>query len=185
MFERRRRVSILLLCALVAMPFSVPAWAHVFAVRGDAKIGAFAVRADGSLRGAIRAFGEPSSRRNTFGSSTCTVAWRQHGLTIEFYNLGGGDACMPEYGRFSRAFLRGNHWTTSLGLRVGATVTRLRQIYPRARFRSGEAGFWPAGYWLVQRHSILGDGGAYPGLLAEVRKGRVASFQVRFPAGGD
>jgi hypothetical protein len=46
---------------LLAAVAVAPAAAHVFAVRGDAKLGAYAVRADGSLGGAIRAFGRPTA----------------------------------------------------------------------------------------------------------------------------
>lgn len=95
---------------------------HIFAVRGDVKIGSFAVRADGSLSGAIRAFGAPTSRRHTYGRGTCTAVWVRHGLTIDFYNLGGADACSPAGGRFSRAFLRGSHWMTTKRLKVGDGV---------------------------------------------------------------
>ena len=52
---------------------------HVFAVRGDVKIGSFAVRADGSLGGAVDAFGVPTSRRHTYGPGTCTAVWARHG----------------------------------------------------------------------------------------------------------
>ena len=74
--------------------------AHEFAVRGDQKIGAYAVNTDGSVGGAARAFGEPSSRRRSFGKQACSVTWQKHGLTIDFYNLDLGDACEPE-GRFA------------------------------------------------------------------------------------
>ena len=162
-----------------------PAAAHVFAVRGDTKIGAYAVRADGGLGGAIRAFGRPTTTRHTFGRGTCRAVWTRHGLTIDFYNLGGGDACRPRDGRFSRAFLRGDHWMTTKRLRVGDSVAKLRRLYPDAPFRRGEPRLSPSGYWLLTRRSVFGDGSEYPGLLAEVSRGRVVGFQVRFPAGGD
>ena len=162
-----------------------PAAAHVFAVRGDTKIGAYAVRADGSLGGAIRAFGRPTTTRHTFGRGTCRAVWTRHGLTIDFYNLGGGDACQPRDGRFSRAFLRGDHWMTTKRLRVGDSVAKLRRLYPDAPFRRGEPRLSPSGYWLLTRRSVFGDGSEYPGLLAEVSRRRVVGFQVRFPAGGD
>lgn len=69
---------------------------HVFAVRGDVKIGSFAVRADGSLGGAVGAFGVPTSRRHTYGPGTCTAVGPATGL--DFYNLGGADACSREGG---------------------------------------------------------------------------------------
>ena len=180
------RTSIAVALAVsVAAVIAPAARTHVFAVRGDVRIGAFAVRADGSLAGAIRAFGAPTSRRHMYGLGTCTAVWQRHGLTIDFYNLGGRDACAPRFGRFGRAFLRGDHWMTTKRLRVGDSLTKLRSLYPNALYRRGERYFWPAGYWLLARTSIYGDGGGYPGLLAQVSRGRVIGFQVRFPAGGD
>lgn len=159
--------------------------ARVFAIRGDVKIGAYAVRSDGSLAGAIAAFGEPTTRRHTYGRGSCRAAWPNHGLTIDFYNLGGADACDPDGGRFSRAYMRGKHWLTTKHLKIGDPVSKLRARYPTARLHIGERGFWPTGYWLVTRTSNIGTGGSYPGLLAEISHGRVSGFQVRFPAGGD
>jgi hypothetical protein len=47
--------------------------APVFAVRGDQKIGAYAVQTDGSFAGAIQAFGKPSSTQRTVGTQACTA----------------------------------------------------------------------------------------------------------------
>jgi hypothetical protein len=163
---------------------AAPASAHVFVVRGDIAIGTYRVRADGSFAGALEAFGEPTSRRHTHGRGSCRATWPQHGLTIDFYNLGGEDACGP-LGRFSTAFLRGRHWMTSKKLSVGDSVRKLRRVYPSARLRRGLRGFIPTGYWLVTRTTPIGTGGAYPGLLAETRAGRVVGLQLRYPAGGD
>ena len=156
---------------------------HVFAVRGDVKIGSFAVRADGSLGGAVGAFGVPTSRRHTYGPGTCTAVWARHGPRL--LQPRRRRRVQPRRRPLSRAFLRGPHWMTTKRLRVGDSVTKLRTLYPTARLRSGERYYWPAGYWLVARTSVTGEGGTYPGLLAEVSGGRVTGFQVRFPAGGD
>jgi len=86
-----------------------------------------------------------------------------YGLTIDFYNLGGADACSPEGGLFSRAFLRGPHWMTTKRLKVGDGVAKLRTLYPTARLRPGERYYWLAGYWLVERTSVIGGGASYPG----------------------
>jgi hypothetical protein len=69
-----------------------------FVIRGDTKIGTFAVQTDGSLAGAIRAFGAPRLRRS---GEACTATWAAYGLTMSFYNLGGQNPCTPRYGRFS------------------------------------------------------------------------------------
>jgi hypothetical protein len=178
------RIALAASC-LTALAVATAATAHVFAIRGDAKLGAYAVRADGSLRGAISAFGDPTSRERRSGGSACTTSWRRHGLSIDFYNLGGSDPCSPEGGRFSRAVMRGDHWVTTKRLRIGDSVRKLRQLYPGARLEPGTRGFWPAGYWLLRRYSPIGVGGYYPGLLAEIRNGKVVGFHVRFAAGGD
>jgi hypothetical protein len=172
------------LVGVVALVVVADASAHVFAIRGDTRIGAFRVKADGTLGGAIASFSEPSSLKRT-GNVSCTAVWSQHGLTIQFYNLGGQDPCSPEGGLFGRATMRGDHWMTTKRLRIGDPVATLRRLYPSARHHPGIRGVRPAGYWLVTRYSPIGTGGNYPGLLAEVVRGRVRSFQVSYAAGGD
>lgn len=175
------------LAALVAsaavLSTAATASAHELTVRGDHRIGSFYVKRDGTLRGAIDAFGRPSSK--TGSGDSCTARWGRHGLKILFYNLGGQDACRPAHGHFGTARLRGDHWTTNHGLDIGHTVRRLRNLYPRAEWHRSEPGFWPAGWWLKKARSPFGDGSAYPGLLAKMKDGRVAAFHVRYPAGGD
>jgi hypothetical protein len=156
-----------------------------FLVRSDVSIGSFAVKANGTLGGATRAYGEPDSLRKRYGA-TCTATWRLYQLTIAFYNLGGGDPCTPRGGKFSRAIMRGQRWRTSKGLRVGMPSARIQRFYPKAMWHRGFRGYWPTGWWLVTRPSIYGpDATHYPGLLAETRSGRILSLQVRYPAGGD
>jgi hypothetical protein len=153
-----------------------------YVIRGDTRIGSFRVKADGSLRGAMRAYGRPALRG---GGVTCKAVWRSHGLTIHFYNLGGQNACTPRGGRFSQAIMRGDHWRTAAGLRVGMPARTIRRLHPRARRQPGLRNYWPSGWWLVTRVSPFGNGGEYPGLLAETRRGRVSGFRVRYAAGGD
>ena len=172
------RVITTLLVALVAAALVPAAGAHV--IRADNRIDDFAVKQDGSLRGAIRALGQPSRIVST-SSITCRVSWRGLGVRMGFYNLGGADACSPRFGRFSHAVVRGLRWRTERGLRVGDPVRRLRALYPNARFRSRVP--YAVGWWLVARTSP--NGGRYPGLLARIRDGRVSALLVRYPAGGD
>ena len=145
-------------------------------IQGDYRIGTFAVKRDGSLRGMIRAFGEPSSARRR--GEVCYLAWRPVGLRATFYNLGGFDPCSRARGRFGTATMTGRSWRTSVGLRIGDSARRLRSLFPRA----GRHGAW---WWLVTRKTPFGLGGEYPGLAAKVVRGRVAAFVVRYPAGGD
>jgi hypothetical protein len=66
-------------------------------VRGDVQIGGFLVRRNGTLDGAIRAFGKPTSlRRGRYRD--CTARWQPIGLRIVFYNLGLGNPCLRQYG---------------------------------------------------------------------------------------
>lgn len=154
-----------------------------FTIHGDWKMGSFAVKRDGTLRGAIQTFGQPSSKARN--GEICTVRWTRHGLKIVFYNLGGNNPCRPAFGFFSNARAKGRHWDTDRGLRIGDGQRRLRNLYPGASFHRANGDFWPSGWWLVRRHSQFGTGGYYPGLLAHMKDRKVQSFHVRFAAGGD
>jgi hypothetical protein len=180
-----RRLVTGLVAGAVLLVAAASASAHTFTIRGDWKIGSFLVKRDGTLRGAIDAFGKPADRERRAGGAACVVRWPRHGLRIHFYNLGGQNACRPAHGFFSHARARFGHWETGRGLAIGDRRRRLENLYPNARYRPAEPGFWPAGWWLVRRWSPVGAGGHYPGLLATVEDRRVKAFHVRFPAGGD
>jgi hypothetical protein len=105
-----------------------------FVVVADTRIGTFAVKADGSLAGAIRAFGRPKLRRT---GEACSATWAPYGLTMSFYNLGGANPCTPRFGRFSRAVMYGMRWRTDRGLRIGMSGKAIRRYYPRATFHRG------------------------------------------------
>jgi hypothetical protein len=171
------------IAAAVALAGATTASAHVFTIHGDWRIGSFAVKRDGTLAGAIDAFGRPGTRERH--GVACTVRWPRHGLRIGFYNLGGQNPCRGQFGFFSNARATGPHWRTNRGLEIGDRQRRVRSLYPNALFHSGEESVFPPGWWLVTRRSQVGTGGKYPGLLATVQDRRVAQFQVRYPAGGD
>ena len=178
-----KHLALFLVGVLAGVSAPVDAVSRSFVIRGDERIGTFAIKTDGTFRGAIRAFGSPSG---SYGpGETCTAIWRQYGLTIFFYNLGGQDACVPRYGYFSKAIMATGIWRTASGLRVGMPTRAIRRFYPRATFNRGVRYAWPSGWWLVTRTSHYGNGGQYPGVLADTRHGRVFAFQVRYPAGGD
>jgi len=149
-----------------------------YVVRGDYKIGRYQVKLDGTLYGAIRAFGTPLLERSY---DSCLAGWPAIGLRILFYNLGGQDPCLPQYGYFSFAVMTGRHWRTGKGLRIGDPERRLFALYsPRER-----TGAW---WWLVTRRTLVGDcprGCFYPGLEAKVHNGWVVALRVNYPAGGD
>jgi hypothetical protein len=153
-------------------------------ISGDWRIAGFRVRANGTLGGAIRAFGAPASKRRVFPTREgCRVVWRRLGVRILFYNLGGNDPCSRRYGYFNNARIDGTRWRTGRGLTIRQSVERLRDLYPRARYHRG--GPYGSGWWLVVRRSVIGIGGSYPGLLARSRDRRVTAFVVNYPAGGD
>jgi hypothetical protein len=163
------------LAAATVLAASAPAPEIV--IQGDYKLGSYAVKRDGTLRGAIAAFGAPTRVRQTSRLS-CGASWRALSLAITFYNLGGSNPCEPRFGRFGRATTTGKQWRTSKGLRVGDSLGRLRALYPRAEAH----GAWR---WLVVRTSPFGLGGRYAGLAAKLTRGRVSAFLVTYPAGGD
>ena len=168
---------------VAALVLTSSAAAAVFTIRGDWRMGSFAVKKDGTLRGAVDAFGQPTTKiRN---GESCVVRWTQHGLRVFFYNLGGNNPCRGKFGFFSNARAKGPHWRTNRDLAIGDGERRLQNLYPNASFHAAEQGFWPAGWWLVKRPNQFGTSGSYPGLLAHMHDGRVQAFHVRYAAGGD
>jgi hypothetical protein len=175
----RLALAFALICAAVAA-LPAPAAADMV-VRSDERIGSFRVKTDGTLGGARNAFGVPSRSVRT-SDATCSVTWARLGLRIGFYNLGGLPPCGRATGHFSNAAIKGAQWRTGSGLAIGDRVSRLRTLYPGARY--GADGFGGEGWWLVTRRNATGPG-TYPGLLARTRAGHVTALVVRYAAGGD
>ena len=166
-------LAALAVAAVVAVSAALASAPYV--IRADERIGPFAVKRDGSMKGLRAAFGAPTLlRRNGL---SCFARWRPHGLAVELYNLGGANPCSPA-GRFGAATMTGARWRTTVGLRIGDPSSRVRRLYRRATRR----GAW---FWLVTRRSLIGEGGPYPGLAAKIAGGRVVAFRVRYAAGGD
>jgi hypothetical protein len=154
-----------------------------FVIQWDYKIGGYTVKEDGTLFGAIKEFGEPTSLRRggrrLRGWNACVARWRQLGLRIVFYNLGGQDPCKPQYGYFRDALITGKQWRTSKGLRVGQPWRYIFRYYARPMTRNGT--WWS----LVRRRWPYGSGGTYGALSAKVMNGWVIAFQVYYQAGGE
>jgi hypothetical protein len=178
-FSRARRVCLPAAVALILGSVAGAASAQeptAIVIRGDVQIGRFLVHRDGTLDGAIRAFGKPTSLRR--GRYQDWVArWRPIGLRIAFYNLGGRNPCLRQYGYFSNATMVGRHWITAKGLRIGDPARKLYVMYSPRRF----TGSWA---WLLTRTYPAYDS-SYPGLTAKIHRGWVTAFRVRYPAGGD
>jgi hypothetical protein len=181
-----RLLALMGLLVAAALLATTAAQARSYVIQGDYKIGAYAVKKDGTLFGAIRAFGEPSGRR-PFRSGgrvyreICDVRWRPLGLRIIFYNLGGEDPCEPQFGYFNEAMLTGERWRTANGLRIGHPARYILRYHPKAQPSPVTRSWW----WLLTRRTVIGEGGPYRALMAKVVNGRIAAFSVRYPAGGD
>jgi hypothetical protein len=80
---------------------------------GDAKLGRFEVKRDGTLEGVIQAFGRPASLRRA--DVTCYARWPAIRLRITFYNLGGQNPAGRSGGHFSRAEIVGRTGRREVG----------------------------------------------------------------------
>lgn len=180
-----RLPPLLLTVIALAAPAAAQARPDTIEARGSSKgfgrvlaIGDFKPVRDATYGAAARVFGEPASQRPRFNATACIVNWPGAGLRITFANFGGGSACDRELGRSQTARAYGRRWRTKKGLKVGARLNRMRNLYPGAR-RHGHS------WWLVTAVSLIGRGGRYPVLAATVRGGRVRSFTLRIGAAGD
>ena len=139
-------------------------------------IGRYEVEADGTVSGAIDALGQPTERAPR--RTDCTITWAQHGVLMQFVNLGGADPC--ELGQFCSASINGREWRTSTGLAAGDSVRQLWDLYPSAReVRDG------AIIRYVLERGTAPCGQAEGGLEAWTGGGRVSQLYVSFQAGGD
>lgn len=178
-----RRASWLLIPVVgVALLASEVAHARSFVIQGDAKIGGYSVKASGTLEGAIKEFGRPTTlrrgRRMGRPVASCVARWRPLGVRITFYNLAAQDPCEPQYGYFYEAVVTGKKWRTAKGLRIGDPARRLWFLYSPRRF----TGSWA---WLLARYTRLGENGYYAAVEGKVLRGRVTAFRVTYLAGGD
>jgi hypothetical protein len=143
-----------------------------FVIQGDRSIGGIVLGRTTAPR-ATRRFAGEGARRVHHRPNACVVTWRRIGLSVLFGTL-GTDPTDPCTGgtAFVVTLTSRAHWRTSVGLRVGDGIARVQALYPRAPRRSE-----PAGYWLVTRRACAEvGGGAYPALLARVRRGRVSAL---------
>jgi len=139
-------------------------------IQGDRVVGGLRV-AHATLADARAKLGTPTTTRSR--GVSCVVTWRGLGARLELLDF-EGQGCARGVVVVATVTSR-SAWRTSLGLRVGDSTTRLRRLFPRASFHSGA----PAGYWLVTRRRCAeAGGGAFPGLLARVRAGRVTALVV-------
>ena len=180
---RTARAAFLVIAPVVALFAAAgQAQARSWVIQGDTVIGGYLVKKDGTLQGALERFGPPSRklRDRASGWNGCDVTWRRLGLRIYFYNLGGRDPCVPQYGYFRNALMIGKRWRTANGLQVGDPMRSILQHHPAAE-RLATGAWWA----LVTRAFPYGDGGTYAGLAAKVNRGSVSAFSIYFQAGGE
>jgi hypothetical protein len=88
----RHFAGTLALVAALGAPHASSAQPSSFVIQGDYKIGNYAVKANGTLDGAIEAFGQPTSLRRGRDSgrlswNACVARWREIGLRISSTTL--------------------------------------------------------------------------------------------------
>ena len=160
--------------ALLAIVLALTAAPPERVIQGDRNAGG--IRIARSTPADVRTlFGAPSTSR-AFSDQSCLQSWRRARLAVHFFTF-EGKPCTR--GAALAVTVTGRAaWRTAVGLRVGDSAARLRLLYPRARLRTGFAG--DSGYWLVTRQVCAEvGGGAYPGLLARMQRGRVSALVAR------
>lgn len=161
------------LTILTTLLFLVPAAtaAPSFVIVRDVSVGGF--QRDGNVQRAIAVFGQPTVRRQEEGTfDMCNLQWPALGISMRTYYTGGTiDPCGPS-GRHASTTLTDPRWRTSMGLKMGDTLTKLKKVYPRAQRDK-------PGVWRLTTRSFAGL--PFPGLEARIKKGRVVSFTVYGP----
>ena len=186
------------LVALGALVVATAAPTHV--IRASATIqhvGPLQLERDPHAAAARAAFGEPSSCRSIRLEDGAIVRWRALGVRIILATLGaipaGKTSCTWGAMPIFVVDVTGRSWTTSLGLRVGDGVNKLRRLYPRAPYierNRGEA-FPGHAYWLVTKRTTCVGANCgvrlvtVPQLIAKIRDGRVVEFVLPVFAQGE
>jgi hypothetical protein len=120
----------------------------------------------GTYAQATAAFGRATSCRLAPGKKS-RATWSTLGLAMQFI-VAHGSLCSTSTGMVVQTLTAtGPRWTTSGGLTIGDSLSKLDRLYPDATRH-------PGGYWLAKL-----DGGVDHALLtAVVRGGRVAEFTL-------
>ena len=186
------------LLALAAIVLAPAAPSHVIRASATMQhVGSLRLEQDPHASAARTAFGEPSSCRRIRLEDGAIVHWRSLGVRIILATLGaipaGQEPCTWGGMPISVVDVTGRMWTTSLGLRVGDAVAKLRRLYPRAPYvaRNGGEAFPGHAYWLVTKRTACVGVGCGPGrvtvpqLIAKVRGGRVVELVLPVFAQGE
>jgi len=165
------------------------------------RLGHYSIDGHPTYAGAAAALGHSDSCRlvkNRFvglDRSHAVASWAALGVVIELRTYGSlppakTGCTAPNLIRVHTVKATDRRWRTSRGLRVGDSVSRLRQLSPSAKAAHELAGWYSPGYWLVTRHvgGYEGIGGLHPTapvLVAETVDGRVTGFVFVVDAEGD
>ena len=142
------------------------------------------------LSEAIKAFGTPSCK--VTGRGRVVATWADRGIRVDGVlnrplPRGKTGCSAPGLVFVSEIRLTDGRWMTSLGLRVGDTVTKLRRLYPRSPFVRSGSGSQRTEYYLVWRHARCTRsctprtkryGVNYPRLTAQVANGKVVALRL-------
>lgn len=164
------RLRLVLVAGLAATLAASASASPNFVVRRDTDIGGFNLSRDATLKGAIDAYGTPTSRE-PFEGQACIVVWSDFGIWTNFSHVVSTTPCDGR-GCHSETRLTNKKWKTDKGLHVGDPLRRLRQLYPRAKP-------YILGRWTLISRPFAGA--RLPTLLAAVKKGRIAAFVIESP----
>jgi hypothetical protein len=169
----KRRLVIVTLVALglsglVVAPSLAAARSTSFVITGVKTIAGYKVGT--TYAQALRYFGGAFS--TTQSSSSCTARWK-NGVTIVWHRrspaTNWAKACTRfNYATVGKARAPRGTWRTDKGLRVGATETQLKKLYPAATSKRSRR----YTVWTLATVSKIS-------LQAWVQKGRIAYFRLR------
>jgi hypothetical protein len=175
-------LTFLILALAATACASAPAKAHdpwAIALNG---VGGFrlGVDPDTTYRQALRRFGPLQPGVSTTfpdGGYRCKIMVNRLRLTLTFASI-AVPAKPASCQFFQDATVTGARWHTASGLRIGATLQRLKALYLNARdinrgdpsLRAGQPHWW----WLTATHGA----GRQPVLTASVEGGRVRSLSL-------
>jgi hypothetical protein len=140
------------------------------------------------LSDAIKAYGKPSCK--VAGRGRVVAAWVARGIRVDGVAnhplpRGKTGCSAPSLVYVSEIRLTDGRWMTSLGLRVGDPVAKLRRLYPKSPYVRARSTASRNEYYLVWRHArcmrnctpqMRRYGVNYPRLTAQVANGRVVAL---------
>jgi len=175
--------AVLTVCAtaLIVAP-NADAYLRIIRVNHNsiAYVGGWHISASASYGASIRAFGA-ADREAYYSKNHCKAWWGRLGVTIDYWDYSGGEACF-DGGFVNSIAIRGragrNSWRTGLGLRIGDSVGRLRAMYPGARRTGGT-------YLLSPFWTPIGSGGWSSPVAARIARNKVDTFILPIAGAGE